>query len=256
MPQPAVQIDDQHRFLVMAEEYDHMAPLLVPMYGWLQEEMLRVLDIESWPGGHLVDLGAGSGIFLEKALRRNPNLQAVWVDASPAFLAVAQRRLEALSDRVTFVLSPLEEPWEEQIAEPICAITSMSAIHHLESAEKRALYQRVFEVLAPAGWFLNCDEMSTVRTEAYLNSLRVWVTHVDGAGEKLTAAQRPEYERWQAHFARWKSRNIEHFGAPKKKGDDLHESFLEQLKWLQEIGFTGADVFVKYHLWSVIGGRR
>jgi cyclopropane fatty-acyl-phospholipid synthase-like methyltransferase len=226
------------------------------MYDWLQQTMLGVLSIETRAAGCLVDLGAGSGIFLEKALQRNPDLHGVWVDSSPAFMAVAQRRLAAFADRMCYVLCPLEGPWEEQITEPVRAITSMSAIHHLESAEKRALYQRCFTALAPGGWFLNCDEMCTISPEAYLNSLHAWVNYVDAARDRLSPEQIAEYERWLSHFSRWKVRNIEHVDEPKHKGDDLHESFLTQLSWLQEIGFTGVDLFAKYQLWSIIGGRK
>lgn len=247
---------DQQRFLMMAEEYDRMAPYLVPMYGWLQKEMLRQSGVETLTAGYLVDLGAGSGIFLEKALMSNPGLRGVWVDSSPAFMAVAQRRLAPMSERMTYILSPLEEPWEDKSTEPVQAITSMSAIHHLQSSEKRALYERCYSVLAPGGWFLNCDEMTTISREAYMNSLYTWVRHVDNAGQYLAPEQIEEYERWQGHFARWKARNIDCCDEPKRKGDDLHEPFLTQLSWLREIGFTGADLFAKYHLWCVVGGQK
>lgn len=246
---------DQQRFLIMAEEYDRMAPELVPMYGWLQEEMLRILQIDNIGAGCLVDLGAGSGIFLEKALTRNPRLNAVWVDSSPAFMTVAQRRLARFHGRVTYLLSTLEESWESQLGDPVQAITSMSAIHHLDSAEKRTLYQRCHDQLAPGGWFLNCDEMQTVSMEAYLNSLYCWVRHVDDAPQRLRPDQMVEYENWCGHFARWKLRNIDNISVPKQKGEDLHEPYLDQVRWLQEIGFAGADLFVKYHLWCIIGGQ-
>jgi hypothetical protein len=43
---------------------------------------------------------------------------------------------------------------------------------------------------------------------------------------------------------------------PKTKGDDIHESFVNQVDWLHEIGFTEADVYIKYHLWCAVGGRK
>lgn len=248
--------EDQQRFLTMAEDYDLMAPVLVPMYGWLQEEMLRLLRVERMGASCLIDLGAGSGILLEKALARNPALRGVWIDASPAFKAVAQRRLARFAGRVTYLVSPLEAAWEEQLAEPVQAITSMSAIHHLEHAEKRALYQRCFAKLAPGGWLLNCDEMMSISHEAYLQSLHFWVRHVEEASAFLRPEQITAYEHWCSHFARWKTRNIDNIDAPKQKGDDLHEPFLDQVHWLQEIGLTGADVLVKYHLWCIIGGQK
>ena len=255
-PPPEPSRIDQQRFLVMAEDYDRMAPLLVPMYDWLQQVMLHVLHLEPRDMGCLVDLGAGSGIFLEKALLRHSGLHGVWIDSSTAFMAVAQRRLAPMAARMTYILSALEAPWEAQLATPVHAITSMSAIHHLESAEKYALYQRCYAALAPGGCFLNCDEMATVSREAYLNSLQVWVEHVEAAEYALAPEQHADYQRWRAHFARWQTRNIEHADAPKHQGDDLHEAFLTQMNWLQQIGFTGVDLFSKYQLWCVIGGRK
>jgi len=247
--------EDQQRFQTMADDYDRVGPALVPMYGWLQEEMLRLLRVEAMGAGCLVDLGAGSGIFLEKALSRNPALHGVWVDASPAFAEVALRRLARFGDRVTWVLSPLEEAWETRLDQPVQAITSMSAIHHLASAEKRALDRRCYDLLAPGGWFLNFDEMQSISREAYLEDMRCWVRHVEDARARLPVAQEAVGDRWCDHFARWIVRNIDGIDIPKVKGDDLHEPFLDQAQWLREIGFAGVDVYVKYYLWCLIGGR-
>ncbi len=247
---------DRDRFLTMAEDYDRMAPALVPMYDWLQEEMLRLLQVEALEAGCLVDLGAGSGIFLEKALACNPQLTGVWVDSSPAFRTVAERRLARFAERMVYIASPLEASWEAQLTLPVRAITSMSAIHHLEREEKHTLYQRCFNLLVPGGWFVNCDEMQTLSRAAYRASLEFWLRYVDDAPSRLPADQQEAYAGWRAHFAGWKTRNLDHFDEPKVKGDDLHESFLDQVRWLQEIGFANADLFVKYHLWCLIGGRK
>ncbi|MEI7832085.1 MAG: methyltransferase [bacterium] len=248
--------EDQQRFMTMAEDYDQIAPVLVPMYDWLQSEMLHLLQVDTMSAGSLLDLGAGSGIFLEKALARNSALHGVWIDSSPAFMAVAQRRLARFSDRVTYLVTPLEAEWETQLTAPVSAITSMSAIHHLEHEEKRALYQRCYDMLVPGGWLLNCDEMMTISYEAYVQSLYFWVHHVEKAAASLRPEQKNVYDKWCSRFARWKIRNIDNIKLPKQKGDDLHEPFIDQIQWLREIGFTDADLFVKYHLWCLIGGQK
>lgn len=249
-------IVEQQRFLEMAEQYDRMAPLMVPMYDWMQEEMLRVTGTGAMPEGRIVDLGAGSGIFLEKALASNPCIRGVWVDSSPAFLEVAQRRLARFGARVTYVMCQLQDRWEDQLGGPADALVSMSAIHHLESKEKRALYKRCCAVLGPGGWFVNCDEMMADSQEAYLSSLHAWAKHVDVAGQRVSPEMRDHYEGWTAHFARWKERNIQGFGKPKQRGDDLHETYRSQLSWLRRAGFEEVDLFAKYHLWCMIGGRK
>ena len=101
--------------------------------------------------------------------------------------------------RLTFIVSPLEEAWEARLGQRVQAVTSMSAIHHLERAEKRALYRRCHALLAPGGWLLNCDEMQTVSREAYLQSLHFWVRHVDGARAGVCPDQMALYESWRSH---------------------------------------------------------
>ena len=59
-------IDENDRFLNMADVYDRMAPILVPGYDFLQDELLRFLCVGSWKHPEVVDLGAGSGRLLEK----------------------------------------------------------------------------------------------------------------------------------------------------------------------------------------------
>ena len=111
-------------------------------------------------------------------------------------------------------------------------------------------------MLKMGGWFFNADEMKTMKVDAYKNSLVYWASYVTGAEERVPDEMKAYYLKWNSHFDNWKIRNIENFNAPKIKGDDMHENFIEQLKWLDEIGFKQADVFIKYHLWTLIGGQR
>ena len=97
-----------------------------------------ISGLESAEKPIVVDLGGGSGRFLEKLLSLNPNAMTIWVDSSEKFLSVAKKRLAAFGDRVTFISSPLEERWDEKIEHPVDGVFSMSAIHHLESIKKRA----------------------------------------------------------------------------------------------------------------------
>ena len=57
-------------------------------------------------------------------------------------------------------------------------------------------------------------------------------------------------------FDNWKVRNLDNIDVPKTKGDDIHETFTEQINWLNEIGYVNVDLFIKYHLWCLIGGQK
>lgn len=247
---------DKDRFMMMAEDYDQMAPYLLPQYAFLQDEMIRQSGVQSMEGARVIDLGAGSGLLVEKILDCNVTTTCYWVDSSPAFMAVARRRLDRFGDRVQFILSDREDAWFSRLDQHVDCIFSMSSIHHLESHGKCALYRRSFDMLRPGGWFINTDEAKTLYDDAYLASLLHWAAHVESIAVSVPAELRIHYNRWTQHFTRWKQRNIEAVHAPKSRGDDMHEPFTLQLAWLKEIGFVGVDAFVKYHLWCMMGGRK
>ena len=244
------------RFFTMAETYDKMAPILVPHYYLLQNEVFNICNFPTNKEIIVVDLGAGSGIFLEKVLKIYPNAVCYWIDFSLDFLKIAQKRLEPFGDKINFIHSSIENNWENKLEHKPNLIFSMSAIHHLETKEKKNLYKKCFTLLQKNGWFFNADEMRTMFKEPYKNSLIYWANFVEASKDNVPKDLELYYEKWNSHFDNWKLRNIENFSLPKYKGDDLHENFIEQLNWLGEAGYKNQDVFVKYHLWNLIGGQK
>jgi SAM-dependent methyltransferase len=229
---------------------------MVPQYHWLQDHVIELLLSRNPDTQCVVDLGAGSGIFLERILQRRPESRGVWVDFSPDFHAVAAQRLAPFGNRVQFVRCRLEEPWERQLAEAPDVVCSMSAIHHLESDQKQRLYQRCHAVLRESGWLFNIDEMSTLYEDAYTNTLRYWADHVEQRARVVPPELADYCRAWCAKFDGWKHRNIENRGHSKAAGDDIHEGYIEQMRWLREAGFVEVDLFAKFQLWSVIGGAK
>jgi tRNA (cmo5U34)-methyltransferase len=247
---------EDNRFFTMAETYDKMAQLLVPQYDLLQNEVFNIVGFSKNDPIVVYDLGAGSGIFLEKILTTFPNAVCYWIDYSYDFMKVTQNRLERFGNRTKYILSPLEKNWEEQLYGKADLIFSMSAIHHLEKTEKIALYSKCFQLLNNGGWFFNADEMKTMKKQPYKNSLIFWANYVIHSKDKIPDDLQSYYEKWNVNFENWKLRNITNFDLPKYKGDDMHESFLDQLVWLHNAGFENEDIFMKYHLWGLIGGQK
>ncbi len=247
---------DKNRFFEMPEIFDNLAQFMVPQYDFLQDEIFRIISFENDKPISIIDLGGGSGIWLEKFLKRYKNAQVFWVDYSKAFLDIAGKRLDKFSDRVKYILSKFEDNWESEIKVNPDIIVSMSSIHHLETQEKKRLYKRIYDILNPGGWFFNIDEMKTLYQDSYLQSMEFWGRYSAEAGNSLSEEKQIFLPSWNKHFENWKLRNIKQSGSTKQKGDDIHDPFLDQLEWLHEIGFNNADLFMKYHLWSVIGGRK
>lgn len=247
---------DKDRFFSMAKTYNEMIKYTLPQYGFLQNEVIKMLPFRKDEEIIVFDLGGGSGIFLERILSNFPKAKCYWIDYSTDFMKAAKERLNSYSNRVEYIITTLQDNWENKIKEKADLIFSMSAIHHLETEEKRALYKSCYNMLKPSGWFFNCDEMKTLYKDAYLNSMKFWVNHVNNIKSEIPAEKSKYYESWTSTFERWQERNIKNVDNPKVKGDDIHESFLSQLEWLKEAGFSNVDLFIKYHLWSVIGGSK
>lgn len=238
-----------------ADWYDKLAGFMVPRYHQLQDEVIALMLADRKPG-LVVDLGGGSGIFLEKVLASSPKTRGAWVDSSPDFFRVASRRLERFGDRATYIQRSFLEDWASELPQRPDAICSMSAIHHLDSAGKKKLYGDCFKTLSAGGWLYNIDEMSTLHDDAYRRTLEYWVSHVDRTMPEIPLKLEPYARQWVAKFDGWKKRNMQNIGQPKQAGDDIHECFVSQMQWLAEIGFVKVDLFMKFQLWSVIGGQK
>src|SRR5689334_14668010 len=161
-----------------AEAYDAAAPSIHPYYEQVQEEILNLLPFKSGASFRFLDLGAGSGRLAERVLYRFAGAEATLVDQSEPFLGIAERRLARVASRVEFIHHRLQDDWSRALRDAPNVILSTSAIHHLEPAEKRALFARVFDALTPGGLFINGDEYRPADDQAYFALNEWWWAHM------------------------------------------------------------------------------
>ncbi len=240
----------------MANAYNKMCQLLVPGYDLMQDTLIEFLKFNNLRDLILLDLGAGSGILIEKVLKEFPDSSCYYLDFSDDFMSVAKEKLHKYEDRVTYIKSDFCGSWELEITKKPNVITSTSAIHHLSNENKKKLYGKCYTALEDDGWFFNIDEMKTLSEEAHLKNLHYWVYHAQKQKDTLSSDSLDAYNGWMEKFDNWKKRNVDNIHLPKKEGDDIHESFLVQLDWLNEIGFQETDIFCKYFLWGMIAGKK
>lgn len=234
----------------MAAGYDAGAVKVHPCYLELQDAILQRLPFDDWSSGVVVDLGGGSGRLVERILDRWPTASAILVDQSQAFLDLAAGRLQRFANRVRLVCRRLQEDWSEAVPEPASAIVSMSAIHHLDPAEKRACYGRCFQMLRPGGILLNGDEVRAESETEYRRQVETWAAHMQQLieNEEVTPAMAEGLRKWQ-------QRNVDQFGTPRSSGDDCHETAAVQLGYLREAGFTDVEVVWHKDLWTLLQAR-
>jgi SAM-dependent methyltransferase len=232
-----------------AAGYDAAAEIIHPRYLEIQDEILRLLPRSLQTGGLVVDLGGGSGRLVERILDTWPQATAIIIDQSEPFLALAERRLVRFGQRATCLLLRLQDPWETKLTSAAAAIVSMSAIHHLDPAEKESLYGRCYAALAPGGVLLNGDEVRAQTDTEYLAALSNWADHMR---RNMSSGQIPPVFHDALHG--WIDRNVNRFGQPKQSGDDCHESIAAQLCYFRSAGFATADCPWQRDLWAVLRG--
>jgi tRNA (cmo5U34)-methyltransferase len=246
--------------------YDAAAETIHPHYLAIQDAILHILHVTldsrpltpDSPVGRgspdpapplIVDLGGGSGRLIERILDAWPLVSAIIVDQSEPFLALAERRLARFGHRATCILARLQDDWPAQLPGPATAFVSMSAIHHLEPAEKETLYRRCFDLLAPGGVLLNGDEVRAPGDDDYLAILSSWADHMR---RHMASNAIPAIFHGALHG--WIDRNVTRFGQPKKSGDDCHETIDVQLAYFRSAGFTTIDSPWHRDLWAILRG--
>ena len=230
-----------------ATGYDVAAEHIHPYYTEIHDEILKRISVPQRTDFLLVDAGGGSGRFVERFLTRFKQARAIIVDQSEAFLNLAKRRLFPFEKRTHFFLNRLQENWFAHLPEAPSAIVSMSAVHHLDSDEKRAFYERCYDALPQDGVFLNGDEVRAADDADYLAQCKFWVAHMHKVMESdLVPAVMHEA------LIQWESRNVHQFGTPRVSGDDCHETIEAHLGYLTACGFSTVNCPWQKGMWSIL----
>jgi tRNA (cmo5U34)-methyltransferase len=145
----------------MAEQY-HFDPATylamireeVPDYDALQGEIRRAVR-ESGTGDspRVLDLGGGTGTTSGAVIDARPGARLTLVDENPTMLAVARDTLPAANVEA-FVVADLADPLPDG---PFELVVSALAVHHLDGAQKRALFASIRDRLGPGGRFALAD---------------------------------------------------------------------------------------------------
>jgi tRNA (cmo5U34)-methyltransferase len=208
-------------------ELGHVA---TPWRGELTGAFLALIPAEPDEPFLAVDLAAGSGWLSEAVLERFPRARVLVVDGSPTMLEDAAGRLVRHAGRFEKRLARLDEVgWLPALGEPPRVVMSCLAIHHLDGAAKRRLYERLYERLPPGGALLVADVVAHTSEPARRYWARLWEEDVRRVGSGA-AIERFVRDGWNY---------FDHPDDPIDRPSPL----AEQLAWLGEIGFVGVDAF-------------
>ena len=155
----------------------------VPDYDTLQTEIARLVR-ESHAGAapRVLDLGGGTGSTTRAVLDARPGARVVLVDENPDMLAVAREFLPPANVERT-VVADLADPLPDG---PFDLVVSALAVHHLDGAQKRALFSSVCHLLAPRGRFALADVVIPVDPADAVTPLSPGYDKPDTAADVLT----------------------------------------------------------------------
>ena len=187
----------------------------------------------------VLDLGCGDGLIMHQLLKVDDSIDATLVDGSLEMLEAAKERLAGF-DRVQFVQASFQNLLtEDRLQTTFDFILSSFAIHHLETDEKKALYQYIYRHLNWAGFFLNIDVVlgPTQDLEAWYLSL--WTEWIDA---NVDSPQKPDLLPIPQQY--------------KDNPDNLPDTLSLQLQTLETIGFKNVDCYYKYGIFTIFGGSK
>jgi ubiquinone/menaquinone biosynthesis C-methylase UbiE len=114
------------------------------------------------PGGHVLEIGAGSGAMATELLAAYPSVTMTVTDFDPGMVAAAERRLEPYSDRATARQADgTALPFDDHTFD---LVLSWIMLHHTIEWEK-ALAEAV-RVIRPGGHVVGYDLLSTAPLRA------------------------------------------------------------------------------------------
>ncbi|HEV2851455.1 MAG TPA: class I SAM-dependent methyltransferase [Thermoanaerobaculia bacterium] len=217
-----------------------------------EEQTATILGMVPDPGeGLLVDLCCGEGLLSRALLERFPKARVLALDLSPAMLAQARRNLADFGDLgARFATRPFDladRSWRS-FPEPVHAFVSSLAIHHLNGEGKRELFRDLAAALAPGGVVVIADLVQPATAEAHALAARVWDEAVRQRALDLAGNLGP--------FKKFRDERWNLYADPEPDPIDQPSPLLDQLRWLEEAGLSGVDVYWMKAGHAVFGGVR
>ncbi len=195
---------------------------------------------------HIFDLCCGQGLLTRALLSRFPECQVHGLDGSLKMIDQVEKELSVYRGRFhTRQIDLAARDWRE-FPFPVHAVVSSLAIHHLDNTEKHLLFKDMLSLLTPGGSFIIADLIEPVTQLGKRHAAKTWDETVRQRSLDLDGTL-SAYNYFRE--IEW---NLFTYPDPIDKPSTL----LNQLNWLNEVGFIGVDVFWLKAGHAIFGGRK
>jgi tRNA (cmo5U34)-methyltransferase len=216
---------------VDAEGYDVQIRRFIPHYDDMIATGVELLAALAPAGGHVLDLGGGTGALSFAVLDGLPAVRVTVLDVDADMLGEARRRLARFADRVAFHEGSFLDPLPA--ADAVVASLSLHHVHDLQT--KTALYREIHDKLSCGGVLLNLD--AAVTEDARLGGLVFDRMAARMSEHGITGAEA------RGHFAAWAH-------------EDRYFPLDVELSALREAGFDEVECFWRRGLSAITCGLR
>ena len=180
----------------------------------------------------VLDLGAGTGLFSKFIIAKYPYAKFILYDVAYKMLMVAKERFKNKSNQFKFIIDDYKNLKTKKIGDFDLVISSLS-IHHLDNFEKKRLFNDSYKILNNNGIFINIDEIKG--ETKYIQKLywNKWLEKIkkNGITEKQIKAS-----------------------IQRRKKYDKESTLIEQIKWMNDSGFSNVDCIYKNYFIGVFFG--
>ncbi|MBI2912742.1 MAG: class I SAM-dependent methyltransferase [Chloroflexi bacterium] len=233
---------DSHTFLDLAE-------VAVPSRDEQLEVLLSLVPARPDEAFAAVDLCCGEGRFAAGLLERFPRALVLALDGSEAMLDRARQRLAAFGSRAEVRRFDLDRrDWLDDLPAPLRCVVSSLALHHLHREGKRRLFRDLCPKLEPGGALLIADIVEPASEVVRLSFAAAW----DAAARQRSLDLTGSLDAFRsARDQRWNP-----YASAELEPGETPDRLFEQLKWLEEAGFSAVDCFWMRAGFAVYGGYR
>jgi tRNA (cmo5U34)-methyltransferase len=202
-----------------SEKFDSLRRQLIPSFDLLYATGADFIGAVCRSDAQILDVGAGTGLLSELIRSRLPQASFTLLDASPEMLSKAVHRMGD-SAKCSYLHGDFSKTLPEGRYD---AVVSALAIHHLTHADKRALFDKIFNRLTPNGLFVNVEQL---------------------AGPNYAFEQ--FYDRQHERHVRDMSTPPEEWSRGRERMKlDIPADLLTQLEWLRSAGFSEVECLAK-----------
>ncbi|MGM0442059.1 MAG: class I SAM-dependent methyltransferase [Elusimicrobiota bacterium] len=216
-----------------AKEFDDIILRIIPFYEEMIEALVLTVPFEKEAELKVLDLGCGTGTILKKIKQKFSNARLTGVDISEKMIEIAKSKLKNYEENTKYYVKDF---YDFKFEDKYDVIVSSLALHHLVTDEdKKNIYQKIYNALSENGIFYNADV-------------------VLASNKKF---QNVYIKKWVEYMSRNCSREeIENKWLQKYQDEDNPAELIDQVKWLESIGFKNVDIVWKYYNLAVYGGTK